>query len=486
MTFRYRGIHGRIAALASVASLVTAAVFALGAPASGASTPRAAAALPATVGINGLCGGVLAATIPTDLRPGHAESNTTHIYRERAGFTTGSSIPVDFKNVGLYNALSALPSPQPSVASGTAVNSYIIHSDPPSDAIVRRAVTIGFTTPILGVQVVRTTLQESQSTQLQAAGVNYPLNASSLELSLRPDHVADYARLINNRTLSVAFKTSTQVDEVRVITAATTSTSSARKGYRILASDGGVFDFGGQKFFGSTGGQVLNQPIVSGQNTCGNAGYWFVARDGGVFSYGDAVFHGSAGGTALSAPVVAMAATPTGFGYYLVTATGQVLTYGDAATFNNGSGHHDLTYLHLNKPIVGIAAAPSGHGYWLVASDGGVFSFGDAGFFGSTGNIHLVKPIIGMFATPDGRGYYLYAADGGMFTFAATGVHEPFFGSAGNVAHTNPIVGARLASDGQGYWFVDSAGKVFSFGPSAPFAGDMSAVKLFRPMIGMM
>jgi hypothetical protein len=51
---------------------------------------------------------------------------------------------------------------------------------------------------------------------------------------------------------------------------------------------------------------------------------------------------------------------------------------------------------------------------------------------------------------------------------------------------SNPIVGARLASDGQGYWFTDSAGKIFNFGPSAPNAGDMSAVTLFRPMIGMM
>jgi hypothetical protein len=50
----------------------------------------------------------------------------------------------------------------------------------------------------------------------------------------------------------------------------------------------------------------------------------------------------------------------------------------------------------------------------------------------------------------------------------------------------NPIVGARLASDGQGYWFTDSAGKIFNFGPSAPNAGDMSGVTLFRPMIGMM
>ena len=35
-------------------------------------------------------------------------------------------------------------------------------------------------------------------------------------------------------------------------------------------------------------------------------GYWLVASDGGVFNYGDALFHGSTGGIALDAPIVAM------------------------------------------------------------------------------------------------------------------------------------------------------------------------------------
>jgi len=35
-------------------------------------------------------------------------------------------------------------------------------------------------------------------------------------------------------------------------------------------------------------------------------GYWLVASDGGIFNYGDAVFNGSTGGIALAAPIVAM------------------------------------------------------------------------------------------------------------------------------------------------------------------------------------
>ena len=107
------------------------------------------------------------------------------------------------------------------------------------------------------------------------------------------------------------------------------------EGYRLVASDGGVFAFGRAAFFGSTGGLRLNQPMVGMASTPSGRGYWLVARDGGVFAFGDAGFHGSMGGQ------------------------------------------------HLNAPVVGIAATPSGRGYWLTAADGGVFAFGDAPFIGS-------------------------------------------------------------------------------------------------------
>jgi hypothetical protein len=38
-------------------------------------------------------------------------------------------------------------------------------------------------------------------------------------------------------------------------------------------------------------------------------GYWESASDGGVFSFGDALFHGSTGGIVLNKPVVGIAAT---------------------------------------------------------------------------------------------------------------------------------------------------------------------------------
>src|SRR5205085_1020508 len=51
-------------------------------------------------------------------------------------------------------------------------------------------------------------------------------------------------------------------------------------GYRFVAADGGIFNFGDQGFFGSAGGSKLNKPIVGMAATPTNAGYWLVASDG--------------------------------------------------------------------------------------------------------------------------------------------------------------------------------------------------------------
>ena len=62
-----------------------------------------------------------------------------------------------------------------------------------------------------------------------------------------------------------------------------------------MASDGGVFSFGGAPFYGSTGAITLNAPIVGMAETANGSGYRFAAADGGVFSF-SAPFFGSMGG----------------------------------------------------------------------------------------------------------------------------------------------------------------------------------------------
>ena len=103
---------------------------------------------------------------------------------------------------------------------------------------------------------------------------------------------------------------------------------------------------------GSAGGTRLNEPVV-GMASHGpdGKGYWLVASDGGIFNYGDAAFEGSAGGTSLNKPIVGMASTPDGKGYWLVASDGGIFNYGDSAFEGSAGG------LPLNRPIVGMAVS---------------------------------------------------------------------------------------------------------------------------------
>ncbi len=214
--------------------------------------------------------------------------------------------------------------------------------------------------------------------------------------------------------------------------------------------------------------------VISSSPASGPVGYRMVATDGGIFSFGDAGFYGSAGATRLNRPIVTMAGTPTGKGYWLVASDGGIFSFGDAA-FHGSTGA-----LKLNPPIVGMAPTPSGKGYWLVASDGGIFSFGDAAFYGSTGALKLNQPIVGMAATPSGKGYWLVASDGGMFTFGDAAFH----GSTGATRLNRPIVGMTPSRTGRGYWLVASDGGVFTFG-DATFQGSAGALKLVQPIVAV-
>ncbi|HEV3280610.1 MAG TPA: PQQ-binding-like beta-propeller repeat protein [Acidimicrobiales bacterium] len=166
-----------------------------------------------------------------------------------------------------------------------------------------------------------------------------------------------------------------------------------RPGYWLVASDGGIFSFGGANFFGSTGSLALNRPVVGMAPTPDRQGYWLVAADGGIFTFGDARFFGSTGAIHLNQPVVGMAATPSGQGYWLVASDGGTFTFGDARFYGSTGA------IRLNQPVVGMAATPDGGGYWLAAADGGIFSFGDAAFEGSAGGLPLRRPVLGLAAT---------------------------------------------------------------------------------------
>ncbi len=100
-------------------------------------------------------------------------------------------------------------------------------------------------------------------------------------------------------------------NEVSATTPSTLTTSPSSLGsglgYRLVASDGGIFAYGDATFYGSAGNVALNKPIVGMASTPDGKGYWLVASDGGIFAYGDATFYGSAGNVALNKPIVGMA-----------------------------------------------------------------------------------------------------------------------------------------------------------------------------------
>jgi hypothetical protein len=244
-------------------------------------------------------------------------------------------------------------------------------------------------------------------------------------------------------------------------------------GYRLVASDGGIFAFGDAGFFGSTGALTLTKPIVGLASTPSGQGYWLVASDGGVFAFGDAGFFGSTGALTLSRPIVGMASTPSGRGYWLVASDGGVFAFGDAGFFGSTGA------IKLSKPIVGMTPSATGNGYRLVASDGGIFSFGDAGFFGSTGALALARPIVGMAATPSGEGYWLVASDGGIFAFGDAG----FFGAPAGRVGDQGVVGLLASPSGQGYRVATGDGAVFAFGDATDAGSVRDSLRL--PVVGI-
>jgi hypothetical protein len=269
----------------------------------------------------------------------------------------------------------------------------------------------------------------------------------------------------------------------------------ARPGYRLVGSDGGVFDFGDAGFFASCHSRGvrchhLTAEIVGMVGTPDGRGYWLAAKDGGVFAFGDAHYLGSCPAStkpcgALSAPIAAIAATPDGHGYWLVGTNGAVFAFGDAGHFGScSSGSKPCGQLGI--PIVGIAVQPDGLGYWLVGAHGAVCAFGRARFHGNiqtAGVARLRGLIVGIASTHDGNGYWLVGSDGGVFAFG----DAHFLGNTytANVEGQlqGPIVGIAAKPEGVGYWLAGHDGGVFAFS-GCGFLGNTYTAKVEDRLVG--
>ena len=213
-------------------------------------------------------------------------------------------------------------------------------------------------------------------------------------------------------------------------------------GYRMVANEGGIFDFG-LLFSGSLANNHLNAPIVGIANSPGPAGYLMAGGDGGVFALGGANFFGSLGGQVLPSPIAAIAATPSEDGYWLIAQNGKIYHFGNTP---------DLAALSLppGAHIVGMASTNTGKGIWVVDQYGDVYAEGDAQYVGGLGGVHINAPIVGIAPAAAGQGYVLVASDGGVFNY-----NMGFYGSVpgsltGRPAPRGPDRGHRGHPLGQG------------------------------------
>jgi CSLREA domain-containing protein len=248
-------------------------------------------------------------------------------------------------------------------------------------------------------------------------------------------------------------------------------------GYRLVANEGGIFDFG-LNFNGSLANNHLNAPIVGIANSPGINGYVMAGGDGGVFALGGANFFGSLGGQAIPSPIAAIAAPPNESGYWLVAQNGKIYNYGSVPAI-------PAIQLPAGAHIVGMASTTDGQGAWLVDQLGDVYAEGSAHYVGGLGGVHINKPIIGIAAAAVGQGYVLVATDGGTFAYGT----QHFFGSVPGSLKPGqnlnaPVVGIAVTHSGNGYWEVGADGGVFNYG-DAPFLGSMGGIRLNGPVVGI-
>jgi hypothetical protein len=137
------------------------------------------------------------------------------------------------------------------------------------------------------------------------------------------------------------------------------------------SADGGEFVQVATLWKTATSNSAVQSPgtVTSGYAGCGGdpGGTYEVASDGGIFAYGGARFYGSAVGATLSA-VVGIAAAGSA-GYLVAEKDEQVLAYGDARNpVDTGGSSFDF---------VGIVTFGDPGGFFPAQANGTALSYGD-------------------------------------------------------------------------------------------------------------
>jgi hypothetical protein len=172
-----------------------------------------------TSAIVGTTGAAIQIAPPPSVLPTALESNTQMpAFDERQNVTLAAGIPVDITTPGVYDDSSDLTIG--TIPAGTQVSSQFVHCDKVGESgqhlILQGAITTN--QDILGVAILGPTLDASDAA-LGAPGTAYPTGDAQRRLNLdAQDDFVIYE--VNRRTLIVQCDITSDVDQVRVITAA--------------------------------------------------------------------------------------------------------------------------------------------------------------------------------------------------------------------------------------------------------------------------
>jgi hypothetical protein len=167
-------------------------------------------------GIASTTGDIEVVAPPASVQPQAYESSTEiRVFLESE--QTVASIPVNAVLPGTYHAYSDFVD-QTLVPNGP-IDSYFIHYDVVGQSLAQANGSITFDEPILAVIGRSLTLQQTDGT-LGAPGTLYPTNRFDRELEYEPRGNYDFFRLDpDGHTIFVQVEDSTDVDQIRVITA---------------------------------------------------------------------------------------------------------------------------------------------------------------------------------------------------------------------------------------------------------------------------
>ncbi|MEW6472286.1 MAG: hypothetical protein AB1679_08445 [Actinomycetota bacterium] len=266
--------------------------------------------------------------------------------------------------------------------------------------------------------------------------------------------------------------TTTTVPKTTTTTAPTTTTTTAPTTTTTTSAPTTTSTTAPSPDTGGTAGTPVDPgPDTPGAPVARRSGYWMVGSDGVVYPFGEAKAYGNAATTS----AVDLEPTPSGNGYWIVDDRGRVFAFGDAV----GRGNVELSKLVAGEKVTSLTATADGAGYWIFSDRGRVLTFGNAPFLGDVSDVRLNGRVLDSIVTPSGQGYYMVASDGGIFAFG----DAKFYGSMGGQPLNAPVQSLVPDADGVGYWLVASDGGIFAF--QAGFKGSLGAVKLNRPVTGM-